>query len=151
MGSEKKTIRTRVVCQWRQEYFHKWSRAPEDPSFEYLRNLHRHELHIRVELGVFGFDREIEFIALKDDLDLFLKRTISGKNVLYETHSADPSDTITEWERLHGSIFRNEASCEEIASFLGEYLRRTYDDRRESLVEVLEDGENGAVVEWTST
>ena len=149
MGSEKKTIRTRVVCQWRQEYFHKWSRAPEDPSFEYLRNLHRHELHIRVELGVFGFDREIEFIALKDDLDLFLKRAISGTHVLPPLDE-DPKNP-TEWGRLHGSIFRNEASCEEIASFLGEYLRRTYDDRRESLVEVLEDGENGAVVEWTST
>lgn len=147
MGSEKKTIRARVVCQWRQEYFHFWEEAPEDLA--YLRNKHRHELHIRVELEVFAFDREIEFIALKDDLDLFFQRAIAGTQVL-PTYDEDP-ESPTEWGRMHGRIFRNEASCEEIASFLGEYLRRTYDYRRESIVEVLEDGENGAVVAWTFT
>jgi hypothetical protein len=147
MGSAKKTIRARVVCQWRQEYFHKWAGAPEDLA--YLRSLHRHELHIRVELEVFAFDREIEFVALKDELSLFFRRAIAGTSVL-SSNDEDPASPTT-WGLVHGRIFNQKASCEEIALLLWEYLKRTYDDHRESLVEVLEDGENGAVVEWTST
>lgn len=142
-----KTIKSRVICQWRQEYFHQWEDATEDVG--YLSHLHRHELHIRAELEVFGFDRQIEFITLKDELDLFLKRAIAGTHVL-PSYDEDP-DSPTEWGRLHSRLFRQEASCEEIASFLVEYLGRTYDKHRDAIVEVLEDGENGAVVEWTST
>lgn len=137
------TIRSSVICQWRQEYFHLWREAPED--LDYLRQKHRHELHIRVELEVFGFDREIEFIALKDELYLFLQRVISGREPI------NVSDEHTEWARLHERIFCNEASCEEIAFVLRGHLRRTYGINRVGKVEVLEDGENGAVVTWTST
>jgi hypothetical protein len=139
------TTKSRVICTWRQEYFHKWERALDD--VEYLRDLHRHELHIKVELEVFGFDREIEIISLKNDLDMFLKRSISGTSVL--PHRDESTTDSTEWGRMHESIFRNKASCEEIALFLSEYLRRSYGRHRDCTVTVLEDGENGAVVECT--
>lgn len=86
----------------------------DDVSF--LGVAHRHIFHFRVEIQVQHNDRDIEFIQFKREL-----------------------------ERLYtnGVIELNHKSCEMIAEDLADYITKTYPGR-ELVIEVAEDGENGA-------
>jgi len=53
-------MRLFVTCQF--EGFHCWPDAPEE--HKYLRDLHRHMFHVRVEIETTS-DRQVEFIELK--------------------------------------------------------------------------------------
>lgn len=48
--------------RFRQEFFHRWPDAPE--SVGYLRNLHRHMLHIQVDVQQFHDGRDLEYHTL---------------------------------------------------------------------------------------
>lgn len=99
--------------------FHLWPDAPEHRS--YLASSHRHLFRVTVWVVVSGPDREVEFHDLHDMI-----RTVWGPPV-----------------RNWGS-----ASCESIAQQLAELLRGCY-QVNPSRIEVSEDGEAGAVIEWT--
>lgn len=45
------------------EGFHRWPNAPDEVSF--LRVLHRHRFHVRVQVRVAHDDRDVEFILLQ--------------------------------------------------------------------------------------
>lgn len=106
---------------------HCWPDAPESRRF--LRSSHRHQFHFRVKLQVFHDDREVEFFELKD--------------VVAQSMSALPYDLGTR-------------SCERIARYVGAAVYAKYGDQtqaptrpqRRLEVQVSEDGENSAVVEW---
>lgn len=105
--------------------FHFWEEAPEE--VRYLRELHRHNFHIRVELSVVENDREVEFHTLKRDLHAWLGES--------------PDFNVATGERN----FR-EMSCEMIATAILDWLRSQYPGRELYRVMVNEDDENGAVV-----
>ena len=50
------------------EGFHRWPAAPD--AVGYLRDLHRHIFHVRAEKPVLHNDREVEFITLKQELNV---------------------------------------------------------------------------------
>lgn len=50
--------------------FHRWREAP--PEFDYLRNWHRHNFYVEMKVEE-SDNREIEFNALKDELNEFLR------------------------------------------------------------------------------
>ena len=100
------------------EGFHRWKDAPEEVKF--LRDIHRHMFHVRVEIDVIDYDREIEFIALKT----LLNNQIAAIKIAPEAV---------------------EYSCETYAKLILCALRKVY--KRKMLCEVSEDGENGAIVE----
>lgn len=85
----------------------------------YLSNLHRHLFKVKVTLSVFHEDREVEFHDLMD----FCK---------------DRSQVFNEM---------SDWSCETHAEYLLEELKFNYNDRTIT-VEVSEDGECGAIVEY---
>lgn len=60
-----------VQVQTRFSALHQWKDAPERVSF--LRNLHRHEFHVRLRIQVNHEDRNIEFLMLKQDLEFLLQ------------------------------------------------------------------------------
>ena len=94
------------------EGIHRWKDAPD--SVKFLRDYHRHMFHVNLLKEVYYYDREIEFITLKREVDNFLK----------DHYGLDkPTDS----------------SCE----FIAAELLLSFDLH---LVEVSEDGENGAVV-----
>lgn len=97
--------------------YHKWENAPEEVS--YLRNLHRHLFKVRVELDVYGMDREIEFHTLKSVVRDYCRRNFEEQVV---------------------------GSCENIASLIKMWIENIYGSDRRVKVEVSEDGENGAIV-----
>lgn len=101
------------------EFIHCWPQAPE--AVKFLRDPHRHMLHIQLTTEVNHNDREIEFIMLKRSLDSILKLMIVELPI--------------------------NASCEMVGVELMNWLHNNYGTRATS-IEVFEDGENGAIIKW---
>jgi len=102
-------IRTRFVA------FHCWPEAPDVVAF--LRNKHRHEFWVEVELYVEHTNRDLEFFICKDYIDSYI------------------SNYFTEQ-------YLENMSCEGMATALLVQLKLPVKS-----VSVFEDGENGAKVE----
>lgn len=101
---------------------HCYPDAPDEVA--YLRQPHRHLFKVIAQIQVYSDDRELEFIIVKKDLH----------NALRE-------------EKL---AFKQTASCEQMAEQIRAYLAKRWitnnECYRDIIVEVNEDGENGAVV-----
>jgi hypothetical protein len=110
-------MRKYIYCTFTAEKLHKWDGAKDVEAVSYLANLHRHLFHFKVAVSVVDDDREIEFIMLKHEL----------KEVVYR------------WGEIVGS-------CEMMANDLYVYLSAAYPNRS-YIIEVSEDGENGAILE----
>lgn len=108
-----------VISTFEFETVHQWPDAPENVS--YLREIHRHVFKCRIEMEVSHDDRDIEFITVKNDLQLW----VAGK--------------VVDWPLT--------ISCEQIAKKLIGYCFNKYGYRNISCT-VMEDGENGATVKW---
>ena len=102
------------------EGLHQWKE-----STTYLKYPHRHLFHFRVEVGVMGSNREIEFIGFRREVKEYVQRVLL------------PDVVITK-------------SCEMLAEDLVHRLLEMYGDR-DYTVEVSEDGENGAKVSCYSS
>lgn len=109
-------MRKEIVVSFQFEGMHRWPNAPQELTERYLKNLHRHIFHVRAWREVNHNDRDVEFIAFKREMIDYI--TFNNPSV--------PVDLIND-------------SCETIA----EKLLKKFGL---SKCEVLEDGENGAVV-----
>lgn len=109
-----------IIVTFREEYLHRWPKAPEG---HYLAELHRHELHFKVIIQVFGDDRELEFIDVKHKL-----------RERFRTYLCHHEPVIAD----------GTASVEYIARALAGDVQRLYGRDRTCSVEVLEDGECGS-------
>lgn len=120
-------MKTTVFCKTQFEGVHCYPDAPQEVVF--LKVPHRHMFGIKVELEVFNDDREVEFIMLKHNVEVFL-------NERYEYCS---TGTYTHLGAM---------SCEQIAKDIIGYLEECYckETKRAIVVSVDEDGENGATV-----
>ena len=95
---------------------HRWKDAPEEVAF--LKNEHRHIFHCEVAIQqVEGVDRDIEYIMFKNALQIAIPL-------------------------FHTSV---EDSCETMATNIRNFVLETFPDRQ-VIVQVLEDNENGAMV-----
>lgn len=110
-------MRTLIFVTTTFEGLHRWPHAPKQVSF--LASPHRHTFHVKAWLRVDHDDRDLEFFMVKAKLDGWLY--------------AYPYDLGTR-------------SCETIARDLRERLVAEYGDDRDPIVEVSEDGQNGALV-----
>lgn len=111
-----------IWVTFQREGFHKWPDAPDEVAF--LKSTHRHVFHFKVSVEVSGSDRELEFFIEK--------KYMEG---LYES-----------------SLKLNNKSCEMIAEDLYTHLAERYkDEQRTVIIDVSEDGENGASIEFVPT
>lgn len=99
------------------EFIHQYKDAPDEVA--YLRNLHRHIAHIKVQVEVFHNDREIEFIMLKHELKNYLVSIVNRNS---------------------------NCSCEMLAEMLLSYMQDHYGKNRDMMITVNEDNENGCEV-----
>jgi len=106
-----------ILIKTRFTMLHRWVAANKKVAF--LSSFHRHIFHVELEIGVTDSDRELEFFMVIDALDSFLKSFPQKSNV----------------------------SCEMIAEKICRWAKKTYGPSRSYLCRVLEDGENGSVVE----
>lgn len=119
----KKDKKPKITKRWiwvtfQKEGMHCYPKAPK--GVEFLKHPHRHMFHFNVKIEVTHNDRDIEFILFKRELvDAF------ESGVLKLDHK----------------------SCEMMAEDLIAYLDRNYPGR-DIVVNVSEDGENGAELKW---
>lgn len=102
------------------EGIHCYPNAPEEVAF--LRHPHRHMFHVRIDLQVTHSDRDVEFIMFRREIDKMI------------------AERITEMQHR---------SCEMICEILLEYVIEKYPNRK-CRVEVSEDGENGAYLNYSN-
>lgn len=112
-------MKTYILIKTQIEGFHKWSNAPKKVNF--LQKLHRHLFYIKSKIEVYHDDRELEFILVKRFINNQLPRVFKKLG--------------------------NTKSCEQIAKALLKVLLKKYGNR-DIIVHVLEDNENGAIVEY---
>ena len=115
-------VTKQIIVKTQFEALHYWDTIPENHPTWFLRNPHRHIFHIELRFVVHSSDREKEFIDYKHQVDTFLKAYFSQ----------DEKSGI----RNIGS-----RSCEHLAELLLTQFCATW-------VQVLEDNEMGAIVEW---
>lgn len=113
-------IKRNIFVTFQKEGIHCYPDAPA--GVEFLKHPHRHMFHFKVSIAVFHDDRELEFILFKRELE-----------GLY-------TDSILELDYK---------SCEMMADDLLEYITNAYVGR-DVTIEISEDGENGAVLEYTA-
>lgn len=63
-------IKTTVWITTSFEHLHFWPDAPSDASF--LQHPHRHVFHVKLGVEVSHDNRDIEFIKLKREVDLYI-------------------------------------------------------------------------------
>ena len=117
-------VKTYVIVTLRVEGLHWWMEAAtECPESEFLRHTHRHMFHIKAKKLAMHDDRDIEIIQLKRRINDYLREVYPVEN---------------------GKVIFRSKSCEMIAKdILLEFKLAS--------CEVLEDGENGAIVESDDT
>lgn len=116
-------IKRFIEVTFQKEGIHKYPAALTDPKLkdvEFLGYPHRHMFHFRVRVSVTHNDRDIEFILFKRELENLFQGTL---NIDYK-------------------------SCEMLAEELIHYIKLHYPGRRIE-VGVSEDGENGAIIEYS--
>ena len=124
-----------IWVTFQKERIHKYPAALDDPKLatgdwddvSYLGYPHRHIFHFRVQIEVFHDDREIEFIQFKRWLQRLYDMAQNGN----EGH--DNTEVLE----------LDYKSCEMISDELAEKIIAKY-PHRELIIDVSEDGENGA-------
>lgn len=121
-----------IWVKFQKEGIHKYPAALDDPKLatgdeydvSFLGYPHRHTFHFRVEIEVFHDDRDIEFIQFKRWLESLYGDADSVLQLDYK-------------------------SCEMIADDLYAQINEKYPGRAVT-IDVSEDGENGAMIEYAS-
>lgn len=111
-------IKKYIYVKFQKEGIHCYPDAPE--GVEFLKHPHRHMFHFDVQIEVFHDDRDIEFILFKRELE-----------GLY-------SD---------GTLQLDYKSCEMMAMDLHKYINDKYQNR-DVILDISEDGENGARIKF---
>jgi len=115
----------RIFVTFQKEGLHRYPAASEDPRLAdvaFLANEHRHMFHFRVMIDVEHDDRDIEFLQFKRHCESL-------------------------YQEGNGTLQLNHKSCEMMAEDLAQELVKKYPHRRMT-IEVSEDGENGAVIDF---
>ena len=112
---------TSIFCTFQVPGFHCWKAAPDDSG--YLRDMHRHVFHVRVECRVQHDDRDTEFIYFKQ----FAKSHFEALGA-----------------RTDLGVKFGEQSCEMLANALRKRLCGC--GHLVTRIEVSEDAENGSIV-----
>lgn len=116
-----------VIVKTQFEALHQWKTIPTGHPSAYLKNIHRHMFHIEMRFLVNDSDRQIEFFDMRQKVNKFL--------VSYYDLRDLPS----------GLPMLTNTSCEMIGETLLEFFKQCGC----RWVQVLEDGEMGAIVEVT--
>ena len=110
-------MNTSIIVTTQFVAIHRWKEAPEEVS--YLRNPHRHIFHVEVELPVGHDDRELEYFMVIEVLNNMINNLTT--------------------------LWISTKSCEHIAKKLCGLMTVHY--KRNCIIKVMEDNENGSRVE----
>lgn len=128
-GVETVSITRWAKITYRFEGFHRYSYAPDNVA--YLRNRHRHVFHVTLWIEQFHNERDVEYLGVLHELQKLLTYQDVDDTASCETIA----ESILDWAR--GLFPTSSVPCAEYNGGTGRALR----------CEVLEDGENGALLE----
>ena len=128
--TRKQNAKRWIWVTFQKEGIHKYPAALEDPSLatgdeydvSFLGYPHRHKFHFRVAISVVHNDRDIEFIQFQRWLENLYKDNV---------------------------IQLDYKSCEMMSDDLFEQIADSYPGR-DIKIEISEDGENGALIEYVA-
>lgn len=106
------------------DHVHCWDSIPTTHPKQFLKYLHRHLFYVTCHIEIFHVDngREVEYLLAKEMLDDMIQQS--------------------------KDIWPENSSCESMAEIVLNYLVELYGSTRAYRVELSEDGENGALLEW---
>ena len=115
-----------IFVQTRKEGFHFWKDAKGEVAF--LKYPHRHMFYFKVYIEITHKDREIEFFTFKKDVQLYI---------------------MDVWKTFNLHDFENTTgpSCEMISELLYRHINIEY-PKRDVIIEISEDDENGSRIEY---
>lgn len=113
---------TLAIVQTQFEGFHCWAAAPA--AVNYLRNRHRHIFHVKFAVRVGHDDRAVEFHMLRTTLN-------------------EEIEVVS--QKLRDEPFK---SCEMLAGEIAARMWERVDNLDIAFVEVWEDNENGARIDY---
>lgn len=116
-----------IIIKTQFEALHQWKSVPETHPSQYLKHPHRHIFHIEMYFHVKHSDRDIEFIDFRHKVDQYLMKQFD-ENI--PSKIPDMKNT----------------SCENLC----ELLLFKFAEAGCYKIQVLEDGEMGAVVKVAS-
>jgi hypothetical protein len=130
MEKQKQNAKRWIWVTFQKEGIHKYPAALTDPALatgdeydvSFLGYPHRHKFHFRVAISVVHNDRDIEFIQFQRWLENLYKDDV---------------------------IQLDYKSCEMMADDLFEEIANSYPGR-DIKIEISEDGENGALIEYVA-
>lgn len=105
-----------IIVRTQFDFAHRYENATGD--FHYLKNLHRHKFFVEIEVEVGHDDREIEFLALKKEIDKYISQCCDGK-------------------------WKDTMSCEMMCKELFKQIVHLYGLDRKISISIFEDNENG--------
>lgn len=111
-----------IEISFQHEGIHSWPDAVKYPGVEFLSSPHRHIFHFYAKMQTWHWDREVEFILFKRELENLYK---------------------------DGTLEHQYMSCEMLANQLLQHIQSKYGTTRKLIIRVYEDDENGAVLEYT--
>jgi hypothetical protein len=128
MSNQKQNAKRWIWVTFQKEGIHKYPAALEDPALatgdeydvSFLGYPHRHKFHFRVAISVVHNDRDIEFIQFQRWLENLYKEDV---------------------------IQLDYKSCEMMSDDLFDQIVAKYPGR-DIKIEISEDGENGALIEY---
>ena len=128
--NQKRNAKRWIWVTFQKEGIHKYPAALEDPALatgdeydvSFLGYPHRHKFHFRVAISVVHNDRDIEFIQFQRWLENLYKEDV---------------------------IQLDYKSCEMMSDDLFDQISAKYPGR-DVKIEISEDGENGATIEYVS-
>lgn len=128
--NQKRDAKRWIWVTFQKEGIHKYPAALEDPALatgdeydvSFLGYPHRHKFHFRVAISVTHNDRDIEFIQFQRWLENLYKEDV---------------------------IQLDYKSCEMMSDDLFDQISAKYPGR-DVKIEISEDGENGAIIEYVS-
>lgn len=128
--NQKRNAKRWIWVTFQKEGIHKYPAALEDPALatgdeydvSFLGYPHRHKFHFRVAISVTHNDRDIEFIQFQRWLENLYKEDV---------------------------IQLDYKSCEMMSDDLFDQISAKYPGR-DVKIEISEDGENGAIIEYVS-
>lgn len=126
----------KIIIKFNYPGFHYW----KNKKYKYLSYEHRHIFFWEITVVVKDSNREIEFIDFKDKIIDAIKNAYdykTGRDLEESKHDYD----------FNNCLYFGNMSCEMIAEATKMIIDEEFNIQVKS-VSVLEDNENGAILEW---
>ena len=103
-----------IVIRTQFEALHKWPDSPEDLYIAFLRYPHRHIFHVTMKWKVGGDNREIEFITMKNKVEVYIQAKWHTKDLGSMSCEQIAGVLAREFDSVFVSVFEDNENGAEV-------------------------------------